>query len=64
MLAELMPEGRTTRDSILNNRMCWKTLDKILDGSRVPILGLDYLHDEQLEKEVLVQVHNSTAVCI
>ncbi|EPB72032.1 3'5'-cyclic nucleotide phosphodiesterase [Ancylostoma ceylanicum] len=58
MVAELVPEGRSTFEAITLNRQCWAALDEILveRGNR-PVLGLDYLRDDELEKQVLERVH-------
>ncbi|CAJ0606346.1 unnamed protein product [Cylicocyclus nassatus] len=57
MVAELVPEGTSTLEAITMNRRCWAALDEILveQGNR-HVLGLDYLRDDELEKQVLERV--------
>lgn len=57
MVAQLVPEGMSTFEAITLNRQCWAALDEILveRGNR-PVLGLDYLRDDELEKQVLERV--------
>ncbi|VDM80903.1 unnamed protein product [Strongylus vulgaris] len=57
MVAKLVPEGTSTFEAITLNRQCWAALDEILveQGER-SVLGLDYLRDDDLEKQVLERV--------
>ncbi|KJH43544.1 3'5'-cyclic nucleotide phosphodiesterase, partial [Dictyocaulus viviparus] len=57
MVSKIMPEGRSTFEAISLNRQCWAALDEILAGrGNRPVLGLDYLRDEELEKQVIERV--------
>ncbi|XGW17786.1 hypothetical protein V3C99_002404, partial [Haemonchus contortus] len=57
MVAKVVPEGQSTFEAISLNRQCWAALDEILveRGNR-PVLGLDYLRDEELEEQVVERV--------
>lgn len=57
MVAKIVPEGRSTFEAITLNRQCWAALDEILveRGNR-PVLGLDYLRDQELEQQVVERV--------
>ncbi|VDL76464.1 unnamed protein product [Nippostrongylus brasiliensis] len=57
MVAKIVPEGRSTYEAITLNRQCWAALDEILveRGNR-PVLGLDYLRDQELEEQVVERV--------
>uniref|UniRef100_A0A0K0CZ26 Phosphodiesterase n=1 Tax=Angiostrongylus cantonensis TaxID=6313 RepID=A0A0K0CZ26_ANGCA len=57
MVSKIMPEGRYTFEAISLNRQCWAALDEILvEGGSRPVLGLDYLRDDNLEKRVIERV--------
>ncbi|KAJ1348781.1 hypothetical protein KIN20_004173 [Parelaphostrongylus tenuis] len=62
MMAKIMPEGQSTFEAISLNRQCWAALDEILveRGNR-PVLGLDYLKDDDLEKQVIERVRQRRA---
>uniref|UniRef100_A0AAF5RUM6 Phosphodiesterase n=2 Tax=Wuchereria bancrofti TaxID=6293 RepID=A0AAF5RUM6_WUCBA len=50
---QLLPESKSTYESMLFNRECWLALDEILAEEKYPTLGLDYLKDTFLEKRVI-----------
>ncbi|VDP13464.1 unnamed protein product [Onchocerca flexuosa] len=50
---QLLPESKSTYESMLFNRKCWLALDEILAEEKYPTLGLDYLRDTSLEKRVI-----------
>ncbi|VDK68074.1 unnamed protein product [Litomosoides sigmodontis] len=52
-LSVLLPESKSTYESMLFNRKCWLALDEILVEEKYPTLGLDYLKDSSLEKRVI-----------
>ncbi|VBB30292.1 unnamed protein product [Acanthocheilonema viteae] len=52
-LSTLLPESKSTYESMLFNRKCWLALDEILIEEKYPTLGLDYLKDSALEKRVI-----------
>lgn len=52
-LSKLLPESKSTYESMLFNRKCWLALDEILAEEKYPTLGLDYLKDSSLEKRVI-----------
>ncbi|EFO24963.2 hypothetical protein LOAG_03520 [Loa loa] len=52
-LSQLLPESKSTYESMLFNRKCWLALDEILAEEKYPTLGLDYLKDTFLEKRVI-----------
>uniref|UniRef100_A0A0R3RZS0 Phosphodiesterase n=1 Tax=Elaeophora elaphi TaxID=1147741 RepID=A0A0R3RZS0_9BILA len=52
-LSKLLPESKSTYESMLFNRKCWLALDEILVEEKYPTIGLDYLKDSSLEKRVI-----------
>uniref|UniRef100_A0A914CD54 Phosphodiesterase n=1 Tax=Acrobeloides nanus TaxID=290746 RepID=A0A914CD54_9BILA len=56
-LSRILPDLRTTYDSLLTNRRCWSALDSILQEEGLPAAGgLDYLRDAELEHDVLARI--------
>ncbi|CAB3403418.1 unnamed protein product [Caenorhabditis bovis] len=57
MLSEVIPDGKSTYESICANRVCWQALHE--EMSRVDpttLKELDYLRDEEIEKKVFERV--------
>uniref|UniRef100_A0A183D9E3 PDEase domain-containing protein n=1 Tax=Gongylonema pulchrum TaxID=637853 RepID=A0A183D9E3_9BILA len=51
-LSQLLPESKSTYESMLFNRKCWQALGEILAEEDFPTLGLDYLRDSALEEQI------------
>ncbi|CAJ0574655.1 unnamed protein product, partial [Mesorhabditis spiculigera] len=56
MLAKAVPEAASTHSGIIETRRYWVALHEILRTREEPTLGLGFLHDGQLEREVIWQV--------
>lgn len=49
----MLPESKSTYESMLFNRKCWQALAEILAEEEFPTLGLEYLKDTALEEKVI-----------
>ncbi|VDN06480.1 unnamed protein product [Thelazia callipaeda] len=52
-LSQLLPESKSTYESMLFNRKCWQALGEILAEEEYPATGLEYLKDIALEERVI-----------
>lgn len=56
-LSRILPDLKSTHESLLTNKKCWQSLDKVLQEEGLPAAGgLDYLRDKELEQKVLQRV--------